>query len=296
MLNQAPILGKYALREMEEKGVSMDIREWFKDKNHIFSALKAYELDVATNAGMQARGRIALAQQDMWAKIAGNNDVWRYFGNAGVGLIGSFGSAVNSLLTTLTNNQAFMVMVKRVEHTFDAVAASVDNWLPKILELVEKISEKMGVKFSDPTQAKKEVDRARAIKYFTEHPEIYEHMKVAMHEFDMFKNVKEGYEDKAIKENLALFYNYAVADSTLNSKIKSVEKLTQIEDLNPSKTYYPITVGLGGSATNVVDAMLDRSILNRQAAERIKTDTLDSNIIRWYAPVNQNRITGRTDN
>ena len=54
LLNQAPILGKYALKEMEEQGLKgVDVRTYLKDQGALLSVLKRYELSNASNAGMR---------------------------------------------------------------------------------------------------------------------------------------------------------------------------------------------------------------------------------------------------
>lgn len=141
LLNQAPILGKYALREIESRGLKgVDIREYLKDQKNLLSALKAYELDVATNAGQQARGRIGLAKQNAWADVAGNETAWRYVGQAGVDIIGSIGTAANSLLSMLANSTRVQNEVNNLVLTFDNIG--------KLFEHIERTG-KTGIRVID---------------------------------------------------------------------------------------------------------------------------------------------------
>lgn len=118
LLNQAPILGKYALKEIEDRGlVGVDIREYLKDQKNILSVLHRYGQTVATNAGMQARGQISLASQDAWARVASNDQFWGLVGDRGSGIIGAFASGIESTLTTLANNPEFNNAVRNIEYT-----------------------------------------------------------------------------------------------------------------------------------------------------------------------------------
>lgn len=171
LLNQAPILGKYALKEMEEKGVTgVDVRTYLKDQNAIMSVLKRYELDIASNAGMQARGRIALAQQDAWARVAGNDNAWRYIGRAGSGVIGSIGSGMNSLLSTMTDNDAFRIMVKQIENIFDNLGSKGATFVDKLITLIERVAERLDIDLGDRGAAKADVQRQRAYESLANDP------------------------------------------------------------------------------------------------------------------------------
>lgn len=165
MLNQAPILGKYAIREMEAKGVQgMDIRDYLKDKGVLFSVWKQYEMDVATNAGMRARGQISLAQQDMWARIAGHDPFWSYVGTAGAGVVGSMGAGFSNLMTTLTNNDSFRIMVKQVEHMFDNLGTKGTTFIDKLISLVDLAMTKLGLDPGDKAKSAAEVQKEKTLE------------------------------------------------------------------------------------------------------------------------------------
>lgn len=173
LLNQAPILGKYALKEMEEKGiVGVDVRSYLKDQSAIMSVLKRYEVDVATNAGMQARGRISLAQQDMWARIAGNDSFWRYVGRAGSGVIGSMGGSINNILSMAADNDAFRVMVKQIEKMFDNLGDKGTTFIDKLTVLIERIAEKYGLDLGNRGESKEENMRERAYESLAYDPKF----------------------------------------------------------------------------------------------------------------------------
>jgi hypothetical protein len=164
MLNQAPILGKYALRDMEEKGVKgVDVRTWLKDQNNIMSAFKRYEIDLASNAGMQARGEIALAQQDFWAKIASNDSFWRFIGLSGSHVIGSAAKGVDKLLTSLEQSDSFKVMVAHIGTLFDVLDEKGGKFVKSITSWIDEFSQKYGFGIGDRTKSRDIVGNWNAI-------------------------------------------------------------------------------------------------------------------------------------
>lgn len=164
LLNQAPVLSKYALREMDEKGVTgVDVRTYLKDQQALLSVLKRYELDNASNLGMQARGQIALAMQDFWASIAGNTS-WGYVGGASSKIIGSAASGINTLLTAFSGNENFQKWVENLSLTFENLAKNGDTLISKLIDWTDKLSSMLGIDFGDETQARYNVGVSNTIK------------------------------------------------------------------------------------------------------------------------------------
>jgi len=164
LLNQAPILGKYAMRDMAEQGVKgVDVRTWMKDSANIMSALKRYEIDLASNPGMRARGQISLAKQDAWARVAGNDQAWTYFGYSGAKIINTLAESINNLLTTITNNDSFLVMVERVNVAIETLGTSGVGFLDKFLEKVERFAQKYEIPTGDPKIARVRADKQKAL-------------------------------------------------------------------------------------------------------------------------------------
>lgn len=173
MLNQAPILGKYAMKDMKEQGVKgVDVRTWFKDSANIMSALKRYEIDLASNAGMRARGQISLAQQDSWERVAGNDKVWEYFGFAGAKLINTFADSINNLLSAFTSNKSFLVMVERLNVGLEAAGKNGGSFLDNVLDKFENFAQKWGVPMGDQTIAFNRVNKQAAIEGLLSQPDI----------------------------------------------------------------------------------------------------------------------------
>lgn len=228
LLNQAPILGKYAIRDMETQGIKgVDVRTYLKDQANLLSVLKSYELDNASNAGMQARGRIALAQQDAWANVASNDPAWRYIGQAGANLIRSIGTGVNNLLTTLTNNQSFQVMVKNVELFFDSLGTKGVTLVDKLISLIDGLAAKYGIDMGNVTAARQAVDTNNAIASAVGSPRIQEQLWALWNEMGAGSLYKPGVSrrefDRWVQNDLLTNLQ---SDTTLTSLVKPVGELS----------------------------------------------------------------------
>lgn len=165
LLNQAPVLGKYALKEMEDRGVKgVDIRTYLKDQGALLNVLKRYELDNASNAGMQARGEISLAMQDFWAKLASNSSVWQFVGSKGSETIGALGNGLNALLTSLTKNDNFQNYVNNLSLTFERLADNTDGLVDVILSATNKIASVLGLDFGDNAEARRRTQQGKTIE------------------------------------------------------------------------------------------------------------------------------------
>jgi len=164
LVNQAPILNKYALKDMEEKGVKgVSALAWLKDVGNIMNVMKRYEADLASNSGMRARGEIDLAFKDFWVKIAGNK-AWTQVGVMGSDVIESAGSAVNSLLTSLMNNDSFKVMVANIESIFDALEENGGEFFQTLTDFVDSMYQKFGLPVPDPAKARGKVEKVNAVR------------------------------------------------------------------------------------------------------------------------------------
>jgi hypothetical protein len=165
LLNQAPILGKYALKEMEEQGLKgVDVRTYLKDQGALLSVLKRYELSNASNAGMRARGMINMASQDAAALIASNNPFWSYIGNAGSGMIKALATSANKFMSMLVDNRSFLNMVKSLEMTIDKMGDKGTTLVDKLITLVDRIAAYFKIELVDEQAVKAAVDREQALR------------------------------------------------------------------------------------------------------------------------------------
>lgn len=173
LLNQAPILGKYALKEMEEQGLKgVDVRTYLKDQGALLSVLKRYELSNASNAGMRARGMINMASQDAAALIASNNPFWSYIGNAGSGLIQSMAASANKFMSMLVDNRSFLNMVKSLEMTIDMMGDKGVTLVDKLITLVDRIAAYFKIELVDEQAVKAAVDREQTLRAAMNDPSI----------------------------------------------------------------------------------------------------------------------------
>lgn len=127
LLNQAPILGRYAIDEMERKGITgVDKNTYLKDQSNLLSVLTRYDVENASSPIMQARGMVTVAQQDFYAKLAENPSWMDVAGNAAT-LLGAFADALSGLITSLTQNPGFMTSVNMLTRLFDHIASNPDT-------------------------------------------------------------------------------------------------------------------------------------------------------------------------
>lgn len=165
LLNQAPILGKYALKEMEEQGLKgVDVRTYLKDQGALLSVLKRYELSNASNAGMRARGMINMASQDAAALIASNNPFWSYIGNAGSGMIKALATSANKFMSMLVDNRSFLNMIKSLEMTIDMMGDKGVTLVDKLITLADRIAAYFKIELVDEQAVKAAVDREQALR------------------------------------------------------------------------------------------------------------------------------------
>lgn len=220
LLNQAPILQKFALREMEERGLTgIDVRTYLKDQRNILSTLETYRLNTATNAGMQARGQIALASQDMWANIAGNDPAWSYIGMQGANIIRSLGSGINGLLTTFTQNTDFQIMVKNIEIMFDHLGAKSGTFIDKLISLVDKMAQRFGFDLGDRSQAAAAVNRNDAIRAFYEQDTIRNQSYQEWLTVGNNANLNEGVREKSFNQWYSDLLRNALNSDELHNSI-----------------------------------------------------------------------------
>lgn len=121
LLNQAPILGRYALDEMEKKGITgVDKNTYLKDQSNLLSVLQRYDVENMSSTVMQARGMVTLAQQDFYTKLAENPSWLNVAGNVS-DLMGSLAEAVSQLLSAFTSNTDFQNSINSLTFLIEAI-------------------------------------------------------------------------------------------------------------------------------------------------------------------------------
>lgn len=271
LLNQAPVLGKYALKEMEERGVKgTDVRTYLKDQGALLSTLARYEIDNVSNAGMRARGEIALAQQDFWAKIAGQDRVWNYVGTAGQNLIGAGGNAVASLLSTLTENKSFQTMVNRMVIALEDFSDSGVKLVDKLITFIERASEKLGLEVGDPYKAMQRGERERYIRGLEGDSTVTKRLRMMADTSGYFKGLTPELREKEFEQLRSMTINRMVRDTAFRNSIQLRGEL-----YGPSNPMPLLGAGMAGDVVRT--AIVGRGTMNmvnaRNTYDSLSTDT-----------------------
>lgn len=131
LLNAAPILGRYALDEMEKKGITgVDKNTYLKDQRNILSVLQRYDVENTSSTVMQARGMVTMAQQDFYAKLAENPN-WLSVAGATADLMSSLATAVSNLLSAFTQNTNFQNSINSLTFLVQTIgenATGIIDW------------------------------------------------------------------------------------------------------------------------------------------------------------------------
>lgn len=127
LLNQAPILGRYAIDEMERRGVTgIDNKAWLKDQANLMSVLQRYDVENMSSPIMQARGMVILALQDFFAKLAENRD-WVQIARNVATLFNTLADAISNLLTAFDNSSTFQASVNAFTLLIEKIGSNADS-------------------------------------------------------------------------------------------------------------------------------------------------------------------------
>lgn len=131
LLNQAPILGRYALDEMEKKGITgVDKNTYLKDQSNLLSVLQRYDVENMSSTVLQARGMVTLAQQDFYAKLAENPSWLDVAGNVS-DLMGTLADAISRLLSAFTSNTDYQNSINSLTFLIETIgnnAGFIVDW------------------------------------------------------------------------------------------------------------------------------------------------------------------------
>lgn len=127
LLNQAPILGRYAIDEMERRGVTgVDKNAWLKDQANLMSVLQRYDVENMSSPIMQARGMVTLAQQDFFAKLAENRD-WVQIAHNTATLLNTLADSISNLLSAFSNSSTFQASVNAFTLLVEKIGTNADS-------------------------------------------------------------------------------------------------------------------------------------------------------------------------
>jgi hypothetical protein len=164
LLTHAPILGRYAIDEMEKKGITgQTAQEYFKgDKGALLSVLERYLSEMPAILSTRARGIAHQAQLGFYASVL-ENPAWLSIADKYAQMIGTVGKAINKALTGLTESKsiqasvnAFIALLDHLtnsETVVEKLAKHLDHFVEEAYKLagyapgdVKKASTSMGEK------------------------------------------------------------------------------------------------------------------------------------------------------
>lgn len=160
LLNQAPILKRYALDEIAKRGEQIDANSWLKDKANFMDVLTRYDLENSSSLIMQARGMVSVATQDMWAKLAENPE-WMKVASYSAELIRSIGDALSGLITSLSNDTGFRNSVSSLIELISYLTDNTDTITSTVSRLTTVVADFLGIDIGNSKERGREVDQSR---------------------------------------------------------------------------------------------------------------------------------------
>lgn len=160
LLNQAPILKRYALDEIAKRGEQIDANTWLKDKANFMDVLTRYDLENSSSLIMQARGMVSVATQDMWAKLAENPE-WMKVASYSAELIRSIGDALSGLITSLSNDTGFRNSVSSLIELISYLTDNTDTITSTVSRLTTAVADFLGIDIGDSVSRGRARDQRR---------------------------------------------------------------------------------------------------------------------------------------
>lgn len=160
LLNQAPILKRYALDEIAKRGEQIDANSWLKDKANFMDVLTRYDLENSSSTIMQARGMVSVATQDMWAKLAENPE-WMKVASYSAELIRSIGDALSGLITSLSNDTGFRNSVSSLIELISYLTDNTDTITSTVSRLTTAVADFLGIDIGDSVSRGRARDQRR---------------------------------------------------------------------------------------------------------------------------------------
>ena len=137
LLTHAPILGRYALQEMEKKGITgMTAMEYLKaDKGGLMTVFERYLSENPAILSMRARGIVQRAQTGFYATLA-ENPSWLGVADRYSEVMSSLAEGVSKIVTALgnatsinTSINSFLELLNDAPTLIDTFASKLDSWL-----------------------------------------------------------------------------------------------------------------------------------------------------------------------
>ena len=138
MLNAAPILSKYALQEMEKRGISgVSSMDWLKNQANIMTVLERFMSENPAIATMQARGIVSRSKTQFYATLA-ENPAWLNIATQYEGLMEAAAKGLSSLITSVAGNRSLVTSIERIKILFNDIPSILDKWADKADKFIRK--------------------------------------------------------------------------------------------------------------------------------------------------------------
>lgn len=167
LLNQAPILGRYALDEMEKRGITgVDKNTYLKDSSNLLSVLTRYDMENMSSPIMQARGMVTVAQQDFFAKLA-ENPAWLSVAGNAAAILNTLGEALSKFITSITSDTGFQNSVRAITNLFQYLSENSDAIVSKLSQIAGKLYSYFGIDIDDIDE-REQTQRGKTIRSVAE--------------------------------------------------------------------------------------------------------------------------------
>lgn len=143
-LTHAPILGRYAIQDMESRGITgMSAMDYLKsDKGALMRVFERFLAENPAVSAMRAQGIVRQARTGIYANLA-ENPAWLTVAQTFKAITETAAPALNSLLDALTKSDAisysistFVSLLQQTPAILDKVNATLDTWITRLQKLL----------------------------------------------------------------------------------------------------------------------------------------------------------------
>lgn len=163
-LTHAPILGRYAIQDMEARGITgMSAMDYLKsDKGALMRVFERFLAENPAVAAMRAQGIVRQARTGLYANLA-ENPAWLTVAQTFKAITESIAPSANKLLSALSSSSSitqsvsnFIALLERTPELIDSVSKKLDEAfvsLSKFLGISVKGSEERGTELQEARTA-----------------------------------------------------------------------------------------------------------------------------------------------
>lgn len=235
LLHAAPILSKYALKEMAKMGKSGDPRDWLKDRDNMIYAMRQLDRDFQAPSISAARGRVQLARENFWIGITRHEQLWEDVGWAGEKFWGLLDKKISAWYSRYDSESMRKNMGQAVTDFTNALCglAAAMRWAAKFFAIFAPIKE---IKYGE---AKNEFNSKRIEEVVTP---IHEGI-LKLDDYQKYKDTHIGQDsiarakfDADVFNRLRVQYSDSVKNATINPYYERVKQLAIDTDVTNQAT------------------------------------------------------------